>query len=129
MSSLDLLPTILDIAGADVPDGLPGYTLRPLLEGSGPIDERTELISYSNNRRSPEDAMGVPAEGYAVRTLKHHFFWYADSGEMRLYDVTFDPRGDVDLTGKRPDLVRRFTGLIADWKASVGMRERIDIHE
>ena len=129
VSSADLMPTILDIAGADIPEGLPGYSLRPLLDGSGEVDERAELVAYTDNRRSAESEMGVPAEGYAVRTHTHHFFWYADSDETRLYDVLLDPRGKLDLSEDRPDLVERFKQVVADWKESVGMTTRLEIHE
>ena len=73
--------------------------------------------------------MGRPAEGYAVRTKRHHFFWYADTGEMMLYDVSLDPRGEVNLSDDEPELVERMKQVIAGWKESVGMTERIDIHE
>ena len=53
----------------------------------------------------------------------------AESGEMRLYDVMLDPRGDVDLSADNPELVEEMMQLIAGWKESVGMTERIDIHE
>ncbi|MDJ0751569.1 MAG: sulfatase-like hydrolase/transferase [Woeseiaceae bacterium] len=129
VSSADLMPTILDIAGADIPDGLPGYSLRPLLEEAGEIDERSALIAYTDNRRSPESEMGVPAEGYAVRTHTHHFFWYAETDETRLYDVSRDPRGKVDLSDDRPDLIEQLKQVVADWKESVGMTTRLEIHE
>ncbi len=128
-SSIDLVPTILDIAGADAPEDLPGYSLQPLIEGDVEIEERTEIVSYTNNRRSTDSVMGAPAEGYAVRTRQHHFFYYAESGEMRLYDVGLDPRGDVDLSDDKPELVDKMMKAIANWKAMVGMTERIDIHE
>ena len=129
VSSLDLMPTILDYAGIETPAGLRGYSLRSLLEGTGSIEERTELISYSNNRRSEQDEMGQPAEGYALRTLSHHFYWYADSGDMKLYDIATDPRGETDLSEQEPELVKQFKQSIAAWKDSVGMTERMDIHE
>ena len=129
VSSLDLVPTILDITGADVLENLPGYSLKPLLDGSGGLDERTEIISYSNNRRSEEDEMGQPAEGYALRTRSHHYYWYADSGDQKLYDISLDPRGEVDLSDQEPELVEQFRQKIAGWKESIGMRERIEIHE
>ncbi len=129
VSSTDLVPTILDIAGLEVPEDLPGYSLRPLLDGEGELDERTEIVSYTNNRRALDTVMGAPAEGYAVRTHRHHFFYYAGTGEMRLYDVQLDPRGDVDLSADNPELVDMMMQKIAAWKESVGMTERIDIHE
>ncbi len=129
VSSVDLVPTILDIAGLDVPEELPGYSLLPILTGSGEIDERTELVNYTDNRRSTENVMGDRAEGYSVRTGQWHFFWYADTGETRLYDVSLDPRGEIDLSKERPDLVRQFKRSIAGWKEEMGMTGRMDIYE
>ena len=129
VSSMDIVPTVLDIVGLDVPDDLQGLSLKPLLDGTGEIDTHAELVAYTDNRRSDDDMMGSPAEGYAVRTLRWHFHWYADTDEKLLYDVTVDPRGDRDLSAERPDLVARFMQSIADWKESVGMTERINIYE
>ena len=42
-NGLDLLPTICDYAGAQVPDGLVGRSLRPLLEGAVSEEWRDEL--------------------------------------------------------------------------------------
>ena len=129
VSSVDLVPTILDAAGLEIPESLPGYSLLPILTGSGDIDERTELVNYTDNRRSTENVMGERSEGYSVRTQDWHFFWYADSGETRLYDMRIDPRGDVDLSADNPELVEQFKQAIAGWKESIGMREQIDIYE
>ena len=129
VSSVDLVPTILDVAGADVPDELPGLSLKPLLTGEGEVEERTALVNYTDNRRSTENVMGDRSEGYSVRTGQYHFYWYADSGDMRLYDISLDPRGDVDLSEERPDLVRQFMQEIAGWKESIGMTEQINIYE
>ena len=128
VSSMDIVPTLLDLAGAEIPSGLPGKSLRPLLEGTGGIQEREALIGYSDNRRSFETVMGAPAEGYYVRTHRWHFLWYADSGETVLYDVTVDPRGERDASGTRSDLVARFKAMVADWKQGMGMTGRVAIH-
>ncbi len=128
VSSLDIVPTILDIAGVEVPQELRGHSLKPLLEGQGTSSERTELIGYSDNRRS-HVAMGERAEGYYVRTHRWHFWWYAGTDDMRLYDVTVDPRGRHDLSAARPDLVEGFKRRIEAWKAEMGMPEAIPIYE
>ena len=127
-SSIDIAPTILDLVGIEVPEEMTGISLRPLLEGSAVFDGRSELIAYSDNRRN-ETPMGAPAEGYAVRTHRWHFYWYTDTGEMRLYDVSIDPRGDADLSTSHPDVVMQFKESIAAWKQRVGMTERIEIYE
>ena len=48
---------------------------------------------------------------------------------MHLYDVTLDPRGEMDLSEERPDLVEQFMREIAGWKESVGMTGQINIYE
>ena len=129
VSSLDIVPTVLDLAGIEAPEDLKGYSLKSLLEGSRDIlTERTELIGYSDNRRS-DAPMGMRAEGYYLRTHRWHFLWYADAGDMRLYDVTVDPRGHRDLSASRPDLVREFKQRIEAWKLDMGMPEAIPIYE
>ncbi|MEO1034337.1 MAG: sulfatase-like hydrolase/transferase [Pseudomonadota bacterium] len=129
VSAMDLVPTILDLAGRKVPQRLRGRSLRPLLDGDGEYQEREHMVSYNDNRRSKTQMMGQQSEGYVVRTRRWHFFWYADTGEMRLYDVTSDPWGDTDQSEARPKLVAQFKQSIADWKKSIGMREPIAIHE
>ena len=129
VSAVDLVPTILDVVGAKVRSDLPGQSLLPLLTGSGEFVEREVLVNYTDNRRSLDNVMGDRAEGYSVRTHRWHFFWYADSEEIRLYDIRVDPRGETDLSGDQPELVERFKQSVADWKESIGMTEQIDIYE
>ncbi len=130
VSSLDIVPTVLDLVGVDAPADLRGRSLKPLLEGNRDrLNERSELIGYSDNRRVRDAMMGAPAEGYYLRTHRWHFLWYADADEMRLYDVTVDPRGTRDLAAARPDLVSRFKRRILAWKEEMGMPQAISIHE
>ncbi len=129
VTSMELVPTILDLVGVGVPEGLPGYSLRPLLEGRS-MPERSAIVGYTDNRHSVEDMMGQPAEGYYVRTHRWHFLWYADSDEMALYDITVDPGANHDLAGQYPDLVAGFLDRIEAWKQDMGLTGgRLAIHE
>ena len=47
VSSVDIMPTILEAAGVESPDGLPGLSLRPLLDG-GTDDWRSHLFCEWN---------------------------------------------------------------------------------
>ncbi|MGA1341511.1 MAG: sulfatase [Hyphomonas sp.] len=122
VSSLDIVPTILDLVGIDAPGGLRGYSLKPLLEGRD-LTERKEIVGYTDQRRSDIDPMGERAEGYYVRTSRWHFLWYKDTNEMALYDITVDPKAERDLAAAYPDLVRSFQDKIIDWKKDIGMTE------
>ena len=128
VSSLDIFPTILDLAGAEIPEGLPGNSLLPLIEGRS-MPERTHIVGYTDNRRSFTTPMGERAEGYSVRTHRWQFIWYADTDEKVLYDVTVDRLAENNLAEGYPDLVAEFQALIEDWKVEVGMPEAIAIYE
>ena len=128
VSSLDIVPTILDLAGVEIPSGLPGYSLQPLIDGES-MPERTQIVGYTDNRRSQTSVMGERTEGYYVRTQRWHFLWYADSEERILYDVTVDPGAEHNLVGEYPDLVAGFLDRIEDWKQSVGLTGPLAIYE
>ena len=132
VSSLDVLPTILDIVGQPVPDHLPGRSLAPLLlaeRDNAEYTEREELISYVDTRRDPERPMGARAEGFYIRTARWHFWWYRDTGETGLYDMPADPRSERNLAAERPELVARFQRRIEEWAASMGVEPGLVVHE
>lgn len=126
VSMEDIVPTILDIAGAPVPEGLPGYSLKPLLQGQT-MDERDALVGYAHQRRSETNMMGQAAEGYYVRTQRWHFMWYKDTDTMALYDMTVDSKAEHNLIDKFPHLVEGFKQQITAWKAKIGMEKPIPV--
>ena len=128
ISALDIYPTLLDIGGIEANGAREGVSLLPMLEGTGDGPKREVMITYSDNRRS-DDPMGGRAEGYALRTHQWHFYWYRDSDDMRLYDVLNDPRGSIDLSKTRPDLVKDFTERILAWRQEKGMSGYLTIYE
>ena len=128
VSSMDIVPTLLDLAGVEIPSGLPGHSLLPLIDGQS-MPERTHIVGYTDNRRSLTSPMGERAEGYYVRTHRWHFLWYADTGEMVLYDITVDRRAERNLVDDYPDLVAGFLEDIEAWKQDMGMTSPLAIDE
>ena len=126
VSMEDVVPTVLDVAGALVPEGLPGYSLKPLLEGRE-MEERDAIVGYAHQRRSAEDMMGERAEGYYVRTRRWHFMWYRDTGEMALYDITVDPKSENNVIDANRHLIDGFTRRIEAWKKKIGLTEPIAV--
>ncbi len=78
-NGLDLLPTLCDYAGADLPEGIDGLSLRPLVEGQSPESWRDHVFVESEF-------------GNMVRTENYKYAVY-DAGSRReqLYDMTNDP--------------------------------------
>ncbi len=128
VSSLDLVPTILDLVGIDIPEELPGKSLLPLFSGES-IEERTHLIGYTDNQRSEDHVMGAIAEKYYVRTRRWHFMYSATTGEKALYDVTTDYAAKHDRIEDYAHLVPGFMDRIEAWKQKMGMDGRIPIAE
>jgi len=75
--SMDLLPTVLEVAGIRAPDDLDGISLLPLLRGEGELRERTLFWHMRGSvaaRRGPWKLVierGERAEGRAVESLFH----------------------------------------------------------
>ncbi len=75
-SGLDIFPTICDIAGADIPQGLRGCSL--LASGTG---EREYVCSEGSH----------VAAARMVRSSRYKYIWYEDSNDEQLFDLIDDP--------------------------------------
>jgi iduronate 2-sulfatase len=106
---VDLFPTLVDLCGLPMPDGLEGASLRPVIENP---DARPKPAAFSQHPRPAyydREPSGQPAAmGFSVRTGRVRYTEWRDwkSGEViarELYDSAKDPaetRNAID----RPDL-------------------------
>ena len=88
--SVDIAPTLLELAGAEPLPGMDGRSLLPLLEGRVPSDwRRSALIEYFSDAVWPRMAnMGY----HAVRTERWKYIRYTElAGMDELYDLEMDP--------------------------------------
>ena len=126
-SALDVMPTILDYANLDVPDDLPGYSLRPLIEGDDLpgargffVGRMTQHRAGTNFRGEPDDFtddhMGAPRSGYYRRDQRWHFVWLPKSDEVALYDLKNDPGQLTDVASQNVSLVEAFKVDIGAWR-------------
>jgi len=95
VSSLDLAPTILELAGVDVPKTVQGCSLWPLLE-----DEQTPWRESLLYEYFQEYGPGVPTI-LGVRTERWKYVTYPDLPEdiSELYDLRADPGELHNLIG------------------------------
>ena len=100
ISALDIYPTLLEIGGVAPDEPTEGVSLVPLLSGS--VLRLTRRHDHLLDNRRTGDPMGGRAEGYALRTKRWHFYWYRDTGDMRLYDVTPTPEERVTCLKRDP---------------------------
>ena len=101
--SIDLAPTLLELAGLKPSPGMQGRSLAPIFDGSARDWRESFLIEYYSDTVFPR----VLNMGYsAVRTPTAKFIQYRDlQGMNELYDLRADPyeeRNLIDASGSQP---------------------------
>jgi len=111
VSTTDVFPTLLDIAGARPADypKLDGESLLPLLQRTGSL-ARKHVFLY----RSYEGQYA------AVRSGKWKLIAYR-SGKAELYDLERDLSESTDLASKHPEQVKQLQAALAAWERKVGV--------
>jgi arylsulfatase A-like enzyme len=88
---VDLAPTLLEVAGLEIPPEMQGRSLLPLLRGEAPRDVfRASVTSeFNDSLGTVADANPVHATMYRDARYKHVLYHGLDLGE--LYDLETDP--------------------------------------
>jgi arylsulfatase len=116
MHVADIMPTLLEVAGASYPKALEGRELPPLIGKTwGPV-----LAGQAESPRTEQDHLAWEIFGNrAVRQGDWKLRWEYRSfgkGEWELFNLATDPSEHNDLSGEQPDKVRT---LLAIWDGYV----------
>ena len=105
-SGLDLLPTICDYAGAQLPKGCLGRSVRRLAEGRVQAGWRRYVVSETSFGNWADVGESDFPKARMVRTDRYKYIAY-DKGRRReqLIDMEADP-GEMQNAAGRPDLAR-----------------------
>jgi len=124
VSSLDVYPTILDLAGVTPPPQLMGKSLRPILaEPTATV--RDYVVSECVGL--PENRLGV---GHRMVRTDHFKYILSSSDEEAFFDLQKDPYELKNLIAD-PELkeeVERHRKLLHEWMTSVG-EKRLTMEE
>ena len=106
---VDLVPTILDVAGTAAPAGLPGRSLLRLVrDGEAAVPDPGDEISYA------ESWYGRLHFGWSeLRSVRVDGWKYIDGPRPALYNVRRDPGERTNLLRERSDLASRLRGEVA----------------
>lgn len=105
---LDLAPTILDYAGAPIPDTYRGESFRPVIEDEA--QGRDYVIGEGGYQ---ED--GEPRVFYRDERWKY----IADCGEENLYDLSVDPAETEDLSKEETAALEEILTVLKDHRNAV----------
>ncbi len=122
VSSIDLFPTILALAGVKLAHAVDGIGLdEGMLRGTAPATERAlywHYPHYSNQSRSP----GAPAHGgpgAAMREGRRKLIQHFETGFHELYDLDADPGETNNLADAQPETVLAMGRQLHAWQTSV----------
>lgn len=105
-ASWDLLPTLADLAGATVPEGLDGISLAPTLLGRG--DQARHAFLYWEFRAYGGQQAIRMGDWKGVRRDMAR-----GASAIELFDLAADPGETRDLAGSRPEVVARIAERMA----------------
>jgi uncharacterized sulfatase len=125
-SSIDIVPTILAAAGAEIPKNLPGLNLLPNLRGGKPLDR--EIIfgeSFAHDIADIENPEASLLYRWVIRGHHKLLLTYdgrpgqmkfpPKGGQPQLFDLQADPHEKVNLADTNPKLVDELRTLIHGW--------------
>ena len=108
VSSLDVYPTLLELAGLEMRAELDGASLLAELSGAGALD-REELFWHF----PCYTGQGKPAS--AVRAGNWKLVLRYEEERAELYDLDVDPSEAVNLFAERPEIASRLQGRLDGW--------------
>jgi len=118
VSTIDVAPTILDLAGATIDSAIQGRSLVPLLQGGAAWDR--SLLIESDAYENPFPHL-LDLDYRAIRTSRYKYIhWIKHPSEDELYDLATDSLENVNLAGRpamapvRDSLRMALGGLVAE---------------
>jgi len=124
-TGLDIYPTLLDLAGAEIPAHFDGKSIKPLLMGEDVSDWRDHVIAETRFAM-PNDWSGVSS--LMVVTSDHKYISYNRDGKTagdQFFDLNQDPGEKYSLTEDEAYVieVNRHKNLLKDWQTATNETE------
>ncbi|HET6303985.1 MAG TPA: sulfatase-like hydrolase/transferase [Myxococcota bacterium] len=137
VQSIDILPTLLELAGLAPPAGIQGQSLVPLLRpderdpGATPILAARPAISEKRDEADPNSPTQFGRTSTAIVLdgwkLVHNTERSDGAPEYELFDARGDPLDRTDLAAQHPERVAKLAAALAEWRTRVAeVRLEID---
>ena len=120
--AIDLMPTLLELSGLQVPDDLQGQSLLPLL-GTDETADRPAWIArpavaeeHARTAAGADDRHASYALVFDGWRLIHNVTRDEDEPEYELYDHAQDPLNLTDVAADHPEVVARLAADLERWR-------------
>ena len=87
---MDIMPTILDAAGVDIPDSVDGSSVLPLIRG-----EKGDWRKYIHGECTPMETINSGMQ--FITDGKEKYIYYPGRGEEQFFDLVNDPVEMINL--------------------------------
>lgn len=111
VSTIDILPTLADLAALKLKHSVEGVSLVPLLEQRGDFSREALYWHYPHYHHS------TPAG--AIRMGDYKLLEFFEDGHLELYNLKNDLGEKANLAETQPDRARRMQKTLAAWRKSI----------
>ena len=114
---MDILPTLLDIAGISVPDNIDGHSLVPLLDGKEvPWADRPLFFTWRRGFPEPYWNIAVRKGDYKLVGNTDH---NAEVSDFELFNLDKDPSELHNLSSKQMDITENLKEEFDQWYTEI----------
>jgi arylsulfatase A-like enzyme len=119
---MDLLPTILDLAGVTVqpPEPFHGRSFAELARGKRARWERDFVVTAAHLRKKEDGRIPPKAVTPMIYTRKWACAPIGAEGAPELFDLETDPLAERNLAARRPKLVKELRAKLIGWLKEIG---------
>ena len=109
----DVMPTLLDVAGAPIPESCTGRSMLPLMRGD---DSSWRDVLHGEHAPCYDKSHG----NHYLVDARYKYIWYSESGREQLFDLVRDPNETHDMAADRDaeawlrDYRQRLIALLRD---------------
>jgi iduronate 2-sulfatase len=109
VESVDVYPSLCELAGLPSPQGIDGISFAPILEGASAGTRNSIIHVYPRGERI----------GRAIRTARHRLVEWkrpgapAEESVLELYDYEADPAESKNLAAEQPETVAQLRSILA----------------
>ncbi len=121
VTNLDIYPTLLNVAGANVPDGktIDGRSVLPIIKGARivprPLFWHFPIYLEGGNIET-QDVKFRTRPGSAIRFGNWKLIQYFENNDIELYDLSNDIGEKNNLAKTNPEMVKKLVGMLNKWR-------------
>ncbi len=118
VSSIDIFPTVLDIAGIPLFDDpmIDGKSLLGILEGDEELGREAIYWHFPHYRGGDATPYGI------VRSGNHKLIRFYEDGQLELYDLKEDLGEEHNLAESMPDRAKQLDMMLSKWLLGVNAK-------